>query len=61
MANAGFPFSRVVAMSGCGQQHGSVFWREGSEAILKNLKPDATLASQLEVNHNDFDRCCISL
>ena len=49
MQEVGFPFARVVAMSGSGQQHGSVYWRKGSEEVLGGLDPTATLASQLEV------------
>ena len=52
MKREGFPFGRVVGMSGCGQQHGSVYWREGSEEVLKNLNSDLTLAEQLKVNYN---------
>ena len=49
MKGKGFPFGRVVGVSGCGQQHGSVYWREGSEAVLMNLDPNLTLAEQLKV------------
>ena len=49
MQSAGFPFGRVVGMSGCGQQHGSVYWKKGSEAVLKNLDSSQTLAEQLKV------------
>ena len=50
MQEEGFPFARVVAMSGSGQQHGSVYWRKGSEGVLGELNPTATLASQLKVS-----------
>lgn len=49
MQSAGFPFSRVVGMSGCGQQHGSIYWKKGSENVLKNLDSSQTLAEQLKV------------
>ena len=49
MQAAGFPFSRVVAMSGCGQQHGSVYWKEGSENTLKNLNSQLSLEGSLKV------------
>ena len=49
MKSAGFPFGRVVAMSGCGQQHGSVYWKEGSEGTLKSLNSQASLEGQLKV------------
>ena len=42
-----FPFNRVVAVSGSGQQHGSVFWRDGADILLENLDPTKTLAVQL--------------
>eukprot|EP00091_Calanus_sinicus_P021401 TRINITY_DN6326_c0_g1_i1.p2 TRINITY_DN6326_c0_g1~~TRINITY_DN6326_c0_g1_i1.p2 ORF type:complete len:123 (+),score=45.66 TRINITY_DN6326_c0_g1_i1:243-611(+) len=31
---AGVEFANVAAISGAGQQHGSVFWRKGAEDIL---------------------------
>lgn len=40
MKAAKFPFERVTAVSGSGQQHGSVFWKSGSEAHLKNMHGD---------------------
>jgi xylulokinase len=49
MKVAGFPFGRVVAMSGCGQQHGSVYWKEGSENALKNLDSQQSLEALLKV------------
>ncbi|XP_078435544.1 xylulose kinase 2-like isoform X2 [Wolffia australiana] len=42
-----FDFSRVLAISGSGQQHGSVYWKKGSSAILSSLNPQHTLLSQL--------------
>ena len=56
MQAAGFPFGRVVAMSGCGQQHGSVYWKEGSENVLKNLDSQLSLEGSLKVEGNDFDK-----
>jgi xylulokinase len=43
-----FPFERVAALSTSGQQHGSVYWRTGSEDILKLLDPSQTLVHQLK-------------
>lgn len=40
MKAAKFPFEHVVAISGSGQQHGSVFWKTGAEAILKHLQSE---------------------
>jgi len=54
MQTAGFPFARVVAMSGSGQQHGSVYWRRGSKEVLGGLQPDKTLANQLKVTKMMF-------
>eukprot|EP00501_MAST-03F_sp_TOSAG23-6_P001104 GSMAST32.ASY1.ANO1.1147.1 assembled CDS len=47
MQSDGFDFSSVLAISGSGQQHGSVFWRKGSSAILKLLDPANAIAPQL--------------
>ncbi len=35
MQEDGFPFRRVAALSGVGQQHGSVYWRTGAEGVLR--------------------------
>lgn len=40
-------FGRVAAISGSGQQHGSVYWRKGSNAILASLNAKEPLVSQL--------------
>ena len=50
MRDAGFPFSRVLAVSGSGQQHGSVFWKNGAGEVLKQLDPKTTLSAQLKVS-----------
>jgi len=42
-----FDFKSVVAISGTGQQHGSVYWKKGSEDVLKSLNPSKTLNEQL--------------
>eukprot|EP00050_Salpingoeca_kvevrii_P002348 m.191190 g.191190 ORF g.191190 m.191190 type:complete len:540 (-) comp10591_c2_seq9:3662-5281(-) len=42
-----FPFDKVGAISGSGQQHGSVFWRKGAQTKLANLNPEQTLEAQL--------------
>ncbi|CAG9856227.1 unnamed protein product [Phyllotreta striolata] len=44
---AGVDFSQIVAISGSGQQHGSVYWQKGAENTLKSLKPDKFLHEQL--------------
>ena len=43
----GVDLSKVVAISGSGQQHGSVYWRAGARQTLKNLAPDKFLHQQL--------------
>uniref|UniRef100_A0A672GGC6 Xylulose kinase n=1 Tax=Salarias fasciatus TaxID=181472 RepID=A0A672GGC6_SALFA len=48
MKNAGFDFSRVRALSGSGQQHGSVFWRKGASETLKHLDPQQDLVHLLQ-------------
>ncbi|KAM8822660.1 xylulose kinase isoform 2-T3 [Spinachia spinachia] len=48
MKGAGLAFSRVRALSGSGQQHGSVFWRRGASETLQNLDPDQYLHQLLQ-------------
>ena len=43
-------FSKIVAVSGAGQQHGSVYWKEGSEKLLSTLQGDKTLYEQFNAN-----------
>ncbi|XP_065920676.1 xylulose kinase-like isoform X2 [Dysidea avara] len=43
----GFPFGRVVSVSGCGQQHGSVYWKEGAQKVLQSLDSSKSLYDQL--------------
>lgn len=47
MKAAGFPFERVAAVSGSGQQHGSAYWKTGARATLRALQPGAPLTAQL--------------
>ena len=56
MSQSGFPFSHVVALSGSGQQHGSVYWKKGAGQVLASLVPNVTLAEQLEVGGADWPR-----
>ena len=49
MKEKGFEFDRVVSLSGTGQQHGSVYWKSGSEKLLKNVDPEKRLSDQLKV------------
>ncbi|KAG9347787.1 hypothetical protein JZ751_003802 [Albula glossodonta] len=48
MKNAGFDFSRVKALSGSGQQHGSVYWKTGARHVLENLNPERHLHELLQ-------------
>ncbi|XP_062424767.1 xylulose kinase isoform X1 [Rhea pennata] len=43
MKSSGFNFSQVRALSGAGQQHGSVYWKKGSAEILKNASSELPL------------------
>ncbi|CAG2183179.1 unnamed protein product, partial [Oppiella nova] len=43
----GIDYSSVAAISGSGQQHGSVYWKRGAINTLKNLKSDNFLHNQL--------------
>uniref|UniRef100_A0A3Q3XMF2 Xylulose kinase n=1 Tax=Mola mola TaxID=94237 RepID=A0A3Q3XMF2_MOLML len=49
MKRAGLDLSRVRALSGSGQQHGSVYWRRGASGTLKQLDPDQSLNQLLQV------------
>ncbi|CAH9124608.1 unnamed protein product [Cuscuta epithymum] len=42
-----FDFGKVFALSGSGQQHGSVYWKNGSDRILSSLHPKTPLVEQL--------------
>lgn len=49
MVRANFPFNKVNAISGSGQQHGSVYWTKGAQQLhLKNLDPSKDLVTQLQ-------------
>lgn len=43
----GLDFSTVIGISGCAQQHGSVWWRRKSAELLANLNPDEYLHQAL--------------
>ncbi|XP_057178796.1 xylulose kinase isoform X3 [Triplophysa rosa] len=43
MNDSGFDFSRVRAISGSGQQHGSVYWRTSARQTLNHLDPKQPL------------------
>ncbi|OQE39837.1 hypothetical protein PENCOP_c006G08926 [Penicillium coprophilum] len=44
----GLDFSRVKGISGAGQQHGSVYWGQNAESLLRNLDSTKSLEAQLE-------------
>ncbi|GFS15374.1 xylulose kinase [Elysia marginata] len=48
MKESKFPFHKVVALSGAGQQHGSVYWRKGTRNKLSNLTAELTMFDQLK-------------
>jgi xylulokinase len=48
MNDDNFPFARVVAVSGSGQQHGSVYLNESAATALPGIAPDLPLRGQLE-------------
>ncbi|XP_051624259.1 xylulose kinase isoform X2 [Manacus candei] len=48
MKSSGFNFSQVRALSGAGQQHGSVYWKKGSLQILKNASSELPLHQSLK-------------
>ncbi|GAQ82467.1 xylulose kinase [Klebsormidium nitens] len=48
LQEASFPFERVAAVSGSGQQHGSVYWANGARSKLQSLRPSDSLAAQLK-------------
>lgn len=48
LKKSNFDFSKVAAVSGSGQQHGSVYWKSGSSNLLSSLDPKRPLLDQLE-------------
>ena len=42
-----FPFEKVASISGSGQQHGTVYWKNGSLQRLQQLTAGASLVDQL--------------
>ncbi|XP_042657694.1 xylulose kinase isoform X2 [Tyto alba] len=48
MKSSGFNFSQVRALSGAGQQHGSVYWKKGSVQILKDASSELPLHQSLK-------------
>ncbi|XP_031759728.1 xylulose kinase isoform X2 [Xenopus tropicalis] len=48
LKSSGFNFGKVRALSGSGQQHGSVYWKNGARDQLRHLNADLPLHSLLE-------------
>ncbi len=46
LRDAGAPLDQVVAISGSGQQHGSVYWKTGALASLQHLRAGSSLHDQ---------------
>ncbi|XP_030537915.2 xylulose kinase 2 [Rhodamnia argentea] len=46
LAKSGLDFGKIAAVSGSGQQHGSVYWKSGSSAVLSSLDPTKPLVDQ---------------
>ncbi|CAN1289755.1 Xylulose kinase 2, partial [Linum perenne] len=46
LTKSGLEFGKVAALSGSGQQHGSVYWKKGSSAIFSSLESGKPLADQ---------------
>ena len=45
--NKDIDFSKIISISGSGQQHGSVYWKKGALISLKNMNPKQTLLENL--------------
>ncbi|KAJ3225666.1 hypothetical protein HDU81_007711 [Chytriomyces hyalinus] len=39
---------RIVAVSGCGQQHGSVYWGVGAASLIAEMNPEVEMKEQLK-------------
>uniref|UniRef100_UPI00398E9614 xylulose kinase isoform X2 n=1 Tax=Pristiophorus japonicus TaxID=55135 RepID=UPI00398E9614 len=48
MKASNFDFSKLKSLSGTGQQHGSVYWKDGANQTLKNMSGDRSLHQILE-------------
>ena len=48
LKDAGAPLDRVVAISGSGQQHGSVYWKKGAREGLRDLRAGSSLHDQTQ-------------
>lgn len=48
LRSQGLDFRLVKGVSGAGQQHGSVYWGDDAEQLLRNLDPAKSLEDQLK-------------
>ena len=48
LKDKGIDFARVKGISGAGQQHGSVYWSEDGERLLRRLDESRSLHEQLD-------------
>ncbi|KAI9106361.1 hypothetical protein K1719_021889 [Acacia pycnantha] len=48
LAKSELDLSKIAAVSGSGQQHGSAYWKTGSSQILSSLDPKKSLLDQLQ-------------
>ncbi|CAL1361393.1 unnamed protein product [Linum trigynum] len=46
LSKSGLDFGKVDALSGSGQQHGSVYWKNGTSSLLSSLDPNKPLLDQ---------------
>ncbi|KAL6184472.1 hypothetical protein ACLB2K_045873 [Fragaria x ananassa] len=47
LSKSNLDFGKIIAVSGSGQQHGSVYWKNGSSSILSSLDSKKPLVDQL--------------
>ncbi|KAJ8772257.1 hypothetical protein K2173_027434 [Erythroxylum novogranatense] len=47
LSESGLDFGKVAAVSGSGQQHGSVYWKKGCSALLSSLDSKKRLVDQI--------------
>ncbi|GAV58511.1 FGGY_N domain-containing protein/FGGY_C domain-containing protein [Cephalotus follicularis] len=46
LSKSDLDFGKIAAVSGSGQQHGSVYWKNGGSAVLSSLDPKKPLVDQ---------------
>ncbi|KAM1777762.1 hypothetical protein ACFX11_044379 [Malus domestica] len=48
LSSSNLDFGKIAAISGSGQQHGSVYWKKGSSSLLSSLEPKKPLVDQFK-------------